>query len=230
MSSKQLREEYLNFFGERSNSGDGLSRFVLGCNHEEVDAYVSQCKREIKNAESNIDLICLSDFSNILRMGDERSVNKYNIVQSPLEIFENLLKHAEECKNLIVKKRCKSLFDFNKKFKVKDFCRTVVFVENFDELLRDSGEATKVKELILKLIRLEKYSGVSVVVCSFCESYETVDFHFINSFLNRILFKTENERVVEDISHGMYNSTDCLDYNHYYYFDYGHLNGKMLSV
>ena len=218
-----------NGFGERCEDRV-LSRFVIGSDSEELDSYLCRCKNEILNSVYDYDLICLGSIGDMLFLNGNKYSGKDKTQMSAVAVLEDLVMHAEQCKKLISKKKCKSLIEYNRKCNVRDFCRTIVVIPSLDKLLESCVNINYVKENILKLLKLEKFSGISVVVCATCENPEAIDFPFINSFLNRILFKTYNNRLVENVSLGMYNSTNRLDFNQYYYFDYGGLNGMMLSV
>ena len=104
-----------------------------------------------------------------------------------------------------------------------------MIIPEFDKYLK-SDDVRLVKECISSLVKLERYSGVSVIVCSILDIGSDIDFKFLNIFSNRVLFNVGNDEAVRDISLGMYRSTEMLGSNEFYYFSFDSLNGMMMTV
>lgn len=225
---KDLRRATL--LGPNLLSEENKSMLVIAKDKSEIVSFIRKLKNDVESSSVNFDIVCVERV--ISSFEDVKPAN--NIYQSKncrniKELLLSLVNYANECKTLITKARCKSLSEYNIKYKEFDRCRTIVIIPEFDKYLK-SDDVRLVKECISSLVKLERYSGVSVIVCSILDIGSDIDFKFLNIFSNRVLFNVGNDEAVRDISLGMYRSTEMLGSNEFYYFSFDSLNGMMMTV
>lgn len=207
--------------------GERISTLVLSSNRGALSESLKKFENAIEESCKNFDVVYLGSNETMnLRGGAKSRFAQFNVEMA----VRNLSEYSADCKKEVLKRNCHSLEEYNAKYKIKDSLRTIVIIPSLENLLDSCSDARQTKMNLINILQMEEFSGVSVIACTTCSDVCCLDFRFINTFHNRMLFDIGSQELVPNISNGMYKDTQKLSSNEFYYFTFNNLNGRVLCV